>query len=145
MLERARTINFPGDRIVGIVVGLAVVCLGGWSAVEWTVNRIYVKEGYSLQLRYKGPPLPFLPGDRPTVEPGHFAEVEDGGTPLQKGILEEMKGPGRHFYSPFWWERKEVPDFVIEPGQVGLATSKMGENLAKGQFLVDGDLGETKH
>jgi len=38
-----------------------------------------------------------------------------------------------------------VPDVVILPGQVGLVTSKLGEDLPADEFLVDGDLGETQH
>ena len=54
-----------------------------------------------------------------------------------------MLGPGRHFRCPLWWERSIVADTVIEPESVGVVTSKLGENLPSGEFLVDGELGET--
>ena len=38
---------------------------------DWTINRIYVPEGKSLLLRYKGP-LIFTMGNK-YVAPGHFA------------------------------------------------------------------------
>ena len=66
-------------------------------AFEWTFNRHYVPDGYSLVLRYKGPPLPFLPGERPVSASGQFAKVDDRGRPLEKGVLQTMLGPGRHF------------------------------------------------
>ena len=55
-----------------------------------------------------------------------------------------MPGPGRHFYCPIWWERTLVDDVVVQPGELAIVTSKLGDDLPSGQFLVDGDLGETK-
>ena len=55
-----------------------------------------------------------------------------------------MPGPGRHFYCPIWWQRNLVPDVVVRPGELAIVTSKLGGDLPPGQFLVDGDLGETK-
>jgi hypothetical protein len=37
-----------------------------------------------------------------------------------------------------------VPDVVVRPGELAIITSKLGGDLPQGQFLVDGDLGETK-
>jgi hypothetical protein len=35
---------------------IALGCLiGGYLFFNWTVNRVYVPEGHSLMLRYKGP------------------------------------------------------------------------------------------
>jgi hypothetical protein len=91
-----------------------------------------VEEGYSLQLRYKGP-LVF--GSREPAKTGYWAE--EG----QIGVLQKLRGPGRHFYCPIWWERTEVPDILIKPGQVGVVTCKLGDDLPAGEFLVDGDIG----
>ncbi len=103
---------------------------------HWTVNRVYVAEGQSLLLRYKGP-LAF--GTRESATPGNFAE--EG----QIGILARLRGPGRHFYCPVWWERTIVEDITIQPGQVGIVRSALGNDLPVGQFLVDGELGTTQH
>lgn len=111
-------------------------CMFLLSLFHWTVNRVYVPEGYSLLLRYKGP---LLFGERKMAKPGYFAQ--DG----EIGILEKMVGPGRHFYCPIWWETTVVPDTVIKTGEVGVVTSKIGEPLQEGTFLVDGDLGKTGH
>ena len=92
--------------------------------------------GQSLLLRYKGP-LIFVWGNK-YAEPGHFAEEGE------IGVKEEMPGPGRHFYCPIWWERTLVADVVVQPGELAIVTSKLGDDLPSGQFLVDGDLGETK-
>ncbi len=121
-------------RHINLIVGAAVALLG-LAAVAFTfhmmVNCIYINEGESLRLRYKGP-LVFGSG-KPAVV-GQFAQ------PGEVGILENMKGPGRHFYCPIWWERIRVPDIVIKPGEVGIVTSRMGDALPAGQFLVDGEL-----
>lgn len=131
--------------IGGFVMFVVLLCVLGWFAVEWGYNRTYVAEGWSLQLQYKGPPLPFLPGRRDPAQKGQFAKVDEDRNPLELGILEELVGPGRHFYCPLWWERQPVKDIIVEPGQVAIVTSKMGNDLKGDQYLVDGDLGKTTH
>ena len=130
--------------LVALALSLACLFLIGLELFHWTFNRVYVPQGSSLVVRYKGPPLPFLPGRRPSAQSGHFAKVNDTGAPLEVGILKEMRGPGRHFFWVGWWETTLVPDTVIQPGQLALVSSKMGENLKEGQFLVDGELDETQ-
>ena len=49
----------------GLAVPAFLLLVLGYEMFEWTFNRVYVPEGYSLVMRYKGPPLPFLPGNRP--------------------------------------------------------------------------------
>ena len=120
-----------------------VLLLVGVEFFEWTFNRIYVPEGHSLVLRYKGPPLPLLPGGRPVAKPGQFADVDENGRPLEIGILKDMRGPGRHFLWIGWWETRLIPDVVVKPGEVAVVSSKMGDDLTDGQFLVDGDLDQT--
>jgi regulator of protease activity HflC (stomatin/prohibitin superfamily) len=126
-------------RISLAVTGLACA-LVAYETFQWTINRVYVPVGYSLLLRYKGP-LIFA---APRAGEGRFAVRSKSGA-LEVGILEQMPGPGRHFYCPIWWERKLVPDIEVGPNEIGLVTSKLGEPLPPGQFLVDGDIGEVKH
>ena len=116
----------------GRVAGAAAGVLGmvaSLTAFEWTFNRHYVPDGCSLVLRYKGPPLPFLPGERPVSASGQFARVDDRGQPLEKGILKEMLGPGRHFLWYGWWETNLVKDTVVNPGEVAVVTSIGPEHL----------------
>lgn len=122
---------------LGAVLAVSLAAFG----FHWTVNRVYVPEGESLQLRYKGP-LVF--GGRTYAQPGQFAQEDEHGN-FEIGVLREMRGPGRHFYCPLWWEWQRVPDTIINPGEVGVVTSKLGEDLPEGEFLVAGDLYETKH
>jgi regulator of protease activity HflC (stomatin/prohibitin superfamily) len=117
------------------VIVLVLIGAVGWSLFHWSVDRVYVPTGYSLQLRYKGP---LLFGSRKTAKPGYWAEEDE------IGVRKELRGPGRHFYCPIWWQRELVSDYVIEPGEVGIVTCKLGDPLPDGQFLVDGELGETQ-
>ena len=112
-----------------VLVALGLVALG--TAFHWTVNRYYVPEGQSLQLRYKGP---LLFGKRNEPPPGELAEWG------QIGVLRELRGPGRHFYCPIWWERNPVNDVVVHPGEVAVVVSKLGQPQPSGEFLVDGEL-----
>jgi len=112
-----------------VLVGLGLVALG--TAFHWTVNRVYVPEGQSLQLRYKGP---LLFGNRDEPPAGELAEWG------QIGVQRELRGPGRHFYCPIWWERKPIDDVVVQPGEVAVVVSKIGKPLRSGEFLVDGEL-----
>ena len=129
---------------VGLAVPAFLLLVAGYEIFEWTFNRVYVPEGYSLVMRYKGPPLPFLPGNRPSAAPGQFAEVDENGRPLQIGILKEMLGPGRHFRWVGWWETRLVAYTIVKPGEVAVVSSKMGNELTDGRFLVDGKLNETR-
>ena len=110
---------------------------------HWTFNRVYVPQGSSLVVRYKGPPLPFLPGYRPVAEAGQFAKVDANGRPLEVGILKEMRGPGRHFFWFGWWGTDVVRDTTIQPGELAVVTSRMGNDLKEKQFLVDGEIDQT--
>ena len=117
----------------GVVGAFALLLLA--VGFHWTINRIYVNEGHSLLLRYKGP---LIFGSRDTAKTGFWAE--EG----QIGVLAKLRGPGRHFYCPIWWERTPVDDIVIKPGEVGLVNCMLGDDLPPDKFLVDGDIGDTK-
>jgi hypothetical protein len=121
-------------RTTQLIAAAVLVTLGVLLAlftVQMAFNCIYIDEGESLLLRYKGP---LLLGTGKAAEPGQFAKAGE------VGIMEELKGPGRHFYCPIWWERKRIPDVVVKPGEVAIVTSRMGEELPTGQFLVEGEL-----
>ena len=117
-----------------VIIGILVVA----TSFHWTINRVYVDEGKSLLLRYKGPIIQGIIGTQKKAKTGNWAAEGE------LGILKKLRGPGRHFYCPIWWERKIVRDVVIEPGQVGIVKCSLGDILPDGQYLVDGDIGETK-
>lgn len=112
----------------------------GGMAFHWIVNRWYVEPGESLLIRYRGPLLSSMFfGSPKTAPPGQWAAEGE------IGVLQKMRGPGRHFYCPIWYECERIPDKVIQPGEVGIVTCNLGDPLPPGQFLVDGDIGATKH
>ncbi len=126
-------------------VGLALVVLSfvGYVGIwQWGFCRIEVPPGHSLFLRYKGP-FPFAMGSVSQAPDGTLVTLDASGRPKQIGILEEMPGPGRHFYSPLEFEHDIVPDIIVKPGKIGIVTAKMGKSRTGGSFLVDreGDRG----
>ena len=77
------------------------------------------------------------------AEIGRFADEEKG----EMGVLERLRGPGRHFYCPIWWERNLVDDVVVHTGEIAVLSSMLGDETAdrkEGQFLVSGDVGHTQ-
>lgn len=122
--------------IRGIFPVLAAISL--WIGFEWTINRVYVGDGQSLQVQYKGPILGTLFGKPEYAASGTWAE--EG----QIGVRRELLGPGRHFLCPIWYKTTIVDDVVIAPGEVGVVTCKLGKDLPAGEFLVDGDIGSTE-
>jgi regulator of protease activity HflC (stomatin/prohibitin superfamily) len=122
-------------RVIAFGVATILLLALAVGAFHLFVNRIYVPEGSSLLLRYKGP---LIFGSGENAPQGHWAA--EG----QVGVLEKLRGPGRHFYSPIWWERNIVPNVTIQTGEVGVVTCKLGDALPEGQFLVDGEIGQTK-
>jgi regulator of protease activity HflC (stomatin/prohibitin superfamily) len=131
-----------GRSIGALVLAAALFYIVGYELIwKWMICRIHVEQGQSLQLRYKGTLI--LPS--PPVATGDFAKVDEDGSPLEVGIMKEMLGPGRHFVDPIHYERILVDDIIVEPGQMGMVTSKLGKDLPAGQLLVDGDVGKTEY
>lgn len=130
-------------RITRLVIAAALLYVVGYELIwNWSICRVYVPEGKSLLVRYKGNLLT----KNPPIAEGDFARVDERGRPTEIGILREMLGPGRHFrYDPIHYERELVDDVVIDPGSIGVVNSKLGKNLEGDAFLVDGDVGATTH
>jgi regulator of protease activity HflC (stomatin/prohibitin superfamily) len=127
-------------RLLGGFAALFLVYLVGYVGLwQWMFCRVEVPPGYSLQLRYKGP-FPFAIVRRVNqAAEGTLVDLDKSGRPAQIGILRTMPGPGRHFYSPLEYERKTVPDILIEPGEVGIVTSRVGKPLPAGAILADSE------
>lgn len=124
-------------RSLGFLAIVLAALLVGNEFVQWTVNYVYVPAGKSLQLRYKGALL-FTWGQKYPDRLDGFAKEGE------VGILEQLRGPGRHFYCPIWWERRIVDDLVVHSGEIAVLRSTLGNDLGGGQFLVDGDIGQTR-
>ncbi len=116
-----------------LLAGLLLI--GYFGVWTWTICRVEVPPGQSLRLRYKGPwPFGSTAGAATTAS---LVKLDDRGRPERVGVLETMPGPGRHFYSPLEYEWELVPDWVIEPGKLGVVTSKIGKAPPGGGFIVD--------
>ena len=123
--------------VINGLAAAALVYLVGYVGIwQWTICRTEVPPGSSLLIRYKGP-WPF--GAAPFAPEGTLVKADRTGRPRQVGILEEMPGPGRHFYSPLEYETSLVKDQVIAPGKIAVVTSKVGKALPPGTFLTDED------
>jgi regulator of protease activity HflC (stomatin/prohibitin superfamily) len=100
-----------------------VVCTFAGILWGWGFCRFYVGPNEMAIITAKnGEPL----------EPGQIL-ARDG----QRGIREATLGEGRHFLNPLFYEWEIVPVTLIEPGKVGVVTSKIGEKLEEGEFLAD--------
>jgi SPFH domain / Band 7 family len=125
-----QSLGVIGRAFLTVVFLFIVGYIGIW---QWMICRVEVPAGSSLLVRYKGP-WPF----------GRTAQAPEGtlvklvaGRPIEVGILDNMPGPGRHFYSPLEYEIQLVPDQVIPPGKLGVVVSKIGKPLPEGTYLVD--------
>ncbi len=123
------------SRVAGALLAVVLLAQAAYFGIwQWTFCRIEVPAGSSLLVRYKGP-WPF--GNRPQAPEGTLVQTDSAGRPLQVGILENMPGPGRHFYSPLEYETQLVKDEVVPPGKIGVVISKIGKPLPEGTYLAD--------
>jgi len=101
---------------------LAIVFLYG-AVWKWGFCRFYVEPNQmAIIIAKSGKSMP----------PGQIL-AEKG----QKGILREVLGEGRHFLNPVLFTHEIRPVTIIEPGKVGVVTSKVGADLPEGEFLAD--------
>ncbi len=85
------------------MAGLFLVAAGGLGALFWFTFRVYVPEDMcAVLIRKSGTPLPA--GQMVATEPG------------QRGIQENVLGPGRYFYNPVMWDFELKPLTVIPAG-----------------------------
>lgn len=106
-----------------LAVYVVLLMVAGWAAWQWFFCRFYVPPNHMAVITAKvGAPLP----------PGQILASRG-----QKGVQEEVLGEGRHFLNPVLYEYAIVPMTLIPAGKVGVVTSKVGTELAEGEFLAD--------
>ncbi len=110
-------------KILRIIVFVVLVIAGPWLLWQWGFCRFYVGPDQMAVITAKT-------GD--SLPPGQIL-AKDG----QRGIQENVLGEGRHFLNPWMYEREIRPVVLIEPGKVGIVTSKVGEELPAGEFLAE--------
>jgi len=90
-------------KLIALLIGLALIFVACLGTLFWFTFRVYVPQGKCAVLICKtGKALP--PGQRVAKEPG------------QKGIQEQVLGPGRYFLNPYTWDCKLVDLTKIDAG-----------------------------
>lgn len=119
-------------RLISIGIGVIVVGCASIVGLWWFTFRVYVPEDKcAVLIRKMGTPLPT--GQLVATEPG------------QKGIQEEILGPGRYFYNPIVWDSKLVDLEVIPAGDPGTwewihsLDENQREQLREGTFKFRGE------
>jgi regulator of protease activity HflC (stomatin/prohibitin superfamily) len=110
-------------KVIKIVAGTFLVLLFAEIFWQWVFCRFYVGPNEMAVITSKnGDPL----------EPGQILAREG-----QKGIWEETLGEGRHFLNPVFYEWEINDVILVQPGKAAVVTSKIGENLAEGEFIAE--------
>ncbi len=105
-----------------VLAVLAIAFLYG-AVWQWGFCRFYVEPNQMAVIIAKNGKA--MPPGQILAEPG------------QKGIQRDVLGEGRHFLNPVLFEREIRGVTIIEPGKVGVVTSKVGEDLPNGEFLAN--------
>jgi hypothetical protein len=127
-----------------ILVGLVY---GGWLVWRWGVTRVYVgpREALVVLSKYGQP----LPTDMVVVPKDKYRQY--------KGVQEEVRGPGRYFINPVFYDTQTVPLLTIPAGdpkrwhwqpngelstpdaapKLGIVTSKQGKTPPPGHEVVE--------
>jgi len=105
--------------VVLVVLGVAVVA----GAIGLTIFYNWCPYGSSLQLTRK----------TGAAAKGWYAAQG------QQGVIEQMRGPGRHFLNPWTYSVKQVRDVVIPAGQIATVKNNIGKNLPPDRFIAGAD------
>lgn len=108
---------------ISFLVALVGLLAAAWVVWLWGFCRFYVAPGQMAVIISKtGDPLP----------PDQILAGEG-----QKGVRADVLGEGRYFLNPIFYDWEIFPCQRIAPGQVGIVTSKVGEELPQGEFLAE--------
>lgn len=114
---------------VTIALGVLVLAVAGFVAYEfvwvWGITRAYVEPGSSLIL---------INATGANRDPSQYAQ------PGQKGLMERMLGPGRHFgLNPYLVSTVRQKDIEVKPGDFRIVTNKYGKLPPAGRFIAKPD------
>ena len=111
-------------RIAAIAVIVALLVPIGMIAWKWGVCYRWCDQGYSLKV------------SRKTGEPAGEQYAQEG----QKGVMEQLRGPGRHLdLDPWTYSVEQIPNIGVPAGHVRTVTNKNGKRLPAGRFLAGPD------
>jgi regulator of protease activity HflC (stomatin/prohibitin superfamily) len=106
---------------LGIVVAVLLVPVGllVW---KWGFCYKWCNYGYSLRVTRK------------TGGPRRADQYADKG---QKGVMEQLRGPGRYLdLNPWTYSVTKVKNVRVPPGEIRVVKSNVGKNLPPGRFLA---------
>ena len=107
--------------ILTVLVVLGVAVVAGLIGLRMSYN--WCPYGSSLQLTRK----------TGTLAKGRYAA--EG----QQGVIEQIRGPGRHFLNPWTYSVKRVRDVVIPAGQIATVKNNIGKDLPSDRFIAGPD------
>ena len=107
--------------ILVVLVVLGVVVVAG--AIGLTAFYNWCPYGSSLQLTRK------------TGTPAKGRYAAEG----QQGVIEQIRGPGRHFLNPWTYSVKRIRDVVIPAGQIATVKNNIGKDLPSDRFIAGPD------
>ncbi len=114
--------KLPSKSITALIAGLTGTIVALYLTWMWMFCRFYVGPNEMAIVTAKtGQPL----------EAGQILARKG-----QKGIQAEPLGEGRHFRNPFFYEWEITEVTIIDPGKVGIVTSKVGNTLPVGEFIA---------
>ncbi|MFH1109616.1 MAG: SPFH domain-containing protein [Planctomycetota bacterium] len=115
-----------------VIVGLALAAIAMIGAIVWFTFRVYVPENMcAVLIRKTGEPLP--PGQLVATEPG------------QRGIQQDVLGPGRYFFNPITWNYELRALAVVPAGNPGTwewvhsLSEQQRNSLRSGSFSFKGE------
>lgn len=117
-------------KLIPIIIGGVLIVGAAVGMFTWFLCRIYVPEGMcAVMIKKTGAVLP----------EGESVATQSG----QRGIQQEVLGPGRHFRDPIRWDWQLVPLTEIpsgDPKTWKLTVGQMaGGDLSSGQYTFEGE------
>lgn len=133
----AQTLRIPPVAWLGLLPIVIALGLGYW----WFVQRCEVGPGELLVLVHKvGASLPPDAGSQVVLYPALLKKLgQEPDSTHFKGIMYEVMPEGRHFYDPFFWERRIVPATIIAQDELGVLVRRYGEPLPIGKTVATED------
>ncbi|MCA9257011.1 MAG: hypothetical protein KDA33_15285, partial [Phycisphaerales bacterium] len=117
-------------RFIPLIVGGLLVVVSVFGLFTWFLCRIYVPEGKcAVLIKKTGELLP----------EGESVATKSG----QRGIQQQVLGPGRHFRDPLRWDWKlvdltEIPSGDPKTWKLTVGT-RSGGDLSRGQYTFEGE------
>ena len=136
--QQVRLPQIPRIPWAGLLPGLILLLVVAGVCYWWFAQRVEVDQGQLLVLiRKVGQPLPSEAEGQVVLYPALLKQLgEPADSVKYKGILYAVKPEGRHFYDPFFYERRIVPATFIEQDEVGILIRKYGKPLPAGKVVA---------